>query len=232
MKKTNKLFDKYLSLFLEQEPGEEAPTGEAPGIEAPAEPEPLPGSEMSDNEKHVIKILTNAFIFNPTLFSPAEQKKIRSKINDIKRSVNVPISKIADDIKNIIALDRSLVIETKTERLLDKYLRLIEQDSLDATEPQSGETNESQEEASQGSSSKDNINSDENKLNLVEIFPLYKELILSALAHIPTEEELLMLRPVVNEFGEADPQKIVDTVKNILGFATEDNSVEDALSNA
>jgi hypothetical protein len=143
--------------------------------------------------------------------------------------VNVPVAKIVDEVKNVIAIDKSLKVESKTLSLLDKYMLLIEQPA-DATEPladtqptQNSSTSQSQEKI---------IDGEGNNLNLAEIFPLYKELILKALKHAPTDDELMIIKPVVNEFADSDPEKIVETIQNILSQSLEDKEVEDNLSNA
>ena len=232
MKKTNKLLSKYLHLYKEQVPGEETTgidnqvQGGAVGV-APA-PEAQPEeNNLSESEKYVIKILTNAFIFNPKVFDKAKQKYIFSRIKSIKNMINVPISKIIDEVKNLIALDNSLKVESKTSALLRKYIVLTEQ-SLDATEPQS---NDGEVELTNQDNS-EQVKDDSNDISLEEIFPLYKELIVKALSHVPTDEELMILKPVVNEFADIDPEKIVVTVKNLLSQSTEDREVEDNLSNA
>ena len=220
MNKVNTLFKKYYRILNEQEPAiPEAPAPpadatmppgpEAPAPEAPMAPEVKP---LPENEKYIIKILTNAFIFNPSLFDSNKKKFIENKIEMIKNSINVPVSKMVEEIKSILNLDRSLKVESKTSRLLQKYTNIIEQ-LADATEPQPGN-----EEASNKNA--DTVNAaatDTNKLNLAEIFPLYKELIVQALAHVPTDEELIILKPIVNELGDTDPEKIVKTIKDLLG---------------
>ena len=233
MKKTNKLFEKYFQLFSEQEPG--APNAPAPEAAPPAPPAPPvepPASKLDENEKYVIKILTNAFIFNPGLFDRNKQRYIFNKVENIKRMVNVPVAKIIDEIKKIINLDNSLRIESKTEHILSKYYMFLEQPK-DATEPQTDQP--AAESGASTDTSPEATDTPENgsglKLSLVEIFPLYKELILNSLKHIPTEEELMIIKPIVNEFADSDPEKIVDTIQNIISNATEDKEVQDSLSN-
>lgn len=228
MSKTLKLISKYYKLLGEQTSAEQAPTDPAAAtssVTAPVEPQ---DSGLDENEKYVIKILTNAFIFNPNLFDKSKQKYIYNKIDQIRGMVNVPVAKIVDEIKKIIAIDTSLRIESKTLSLLSNYMILIEQPA-DATEPQGniqGEVN------AVNKATEANLNGESNKLNLAEIFPLYKELIIKALKHAPTEEELMIVKPVVNEFADADPEKIVETIQNILSQSLEDKEVEDNLSNA
>ena len=182
---------------------------------------------LDENEKYIIKILTNAFIFNPTLFDKSKQKFIFNKIDQIKGMVNVPVSRIVDEIKKIISIDRSLKVESKTLNLIKKYLVLFEQPA-DATEPQQQKTTTNV----SSNETQGKVNDGTNELNLAEIFPLYKELILKALRHAPTEEELMIVKPVVNEFADSDPEKIVEAIQGILSQSLEDKEVEDNLSNA
>ena len=216
MNKVNTLFKKYYRILNEQEPAlPEAPTppvgaamtpgpDAAPAPEVPTEPEITP---LPENEKYIIKILTNSFIFNPSLFDSNKRKFINNKIEIVKKSINVPVTKMVDDIKSILNLDNSLRVESLTLNLIQKYTRVLEQ-LADATEPQTDTAN-----ATTGAPAPQ---SNTNKLNLAEIFPLYKELIVQALAHIPTDEELIILKPIVNEFGDTDPEKIVKTIKDLL----------------
>ena len=76
MKKTNKLFEQYFKLLNEQEPGED-PNAQA---QPPAEPAVPQETAMPENQKYMIKILTHAFIFNPTLFSVNTQQTIKPRI--------------------------------------------------------------------------------------------------------------------------------------------------------
>jgi hypothetical protein len=232
MSKTLQLISKYFSLLEEQAPEGDPAAGIEPATAAasapPAEPQEQVGN-IDENEKYIIKILTNAFIFNPTLFDKQKQKYIFNKIDQIKRMVNVPVAKIVDEVKNVIAIDKSLKVESKTLSLLDKYMLLIEQPA-DATEPQA-DTQPTQNSSTSQSQEKI-IDGEDNNLNLAEIFPLYKELILKALKHAPTDDELMIIKPVVNEFADSDPEKIVETIQNILSQSLEDKEVEDNLSNA
>ena len=210
MYKTNKIFAKYLKVLEEQ-----VPDNVVPGL--------------GENEKYIIKILTNAFIFNPTVFSSSQQKYIASKIDAIKKMVNVPITKVVDEIKKIIALDNSLKVESKTFSLLTNYMLLIEQPA-DATEPQAEESTPLKDLTKQAE--EEQVSGEGNNLNLEEIFPLYKELIIKALNHSPTEEELMIIKPIVNEFADVDPEKIIEAIQNVLSQSLEDKEVEDNLSNA
>jgi hypothetical protein len=232
MSKTLQLISKYFSLLEEQAPEGDPAAGIEPATAAasapPAEPQEQVGN-IDENEKYIIKILTNAFIFNPTLFDKQKQKYIFNKIDQIKRMVNVPVAKIVDEVKNVIAIDKSLKVESKTLSLLDKYMLLIEQPA-DATEPQA-DTQPTQNSSTSQSQEKI-IDGEGNNLNLAEIFPLYKELILKALKHAPTDDELMIIKPVVNEFADSDPEKIVEAIQNILSQSLEDKEVEDNLSNA
>lgn len=225
MKKTNIILNKYLRLYLEQ--GPEAPVDEQPqGDAASTQPE-TPSNTLPENEKYIIKLLTNAFIFNPKIFDKGKQKLIANKIKTINSFVNVPISKIIDEIKSVLALDRSLKVESKTEKLLKNYFNLVEQ-IADGTEPQASDKEEIQAPSQQDTAK----SKEENTLSLEEIFPLYKELILKSLRHAPTEEELMILKPVANQFGEVDPLKIVEAIQNLLSQSLEDKELKDNLSNA
>ena len=237
MKKTNKLFEQYFRLLNEQEPGEDPnaaamaePPAAQPPVAAPRE------SGMPENKKYMIKILTHAFIFNPTLFSVDMQQTFADKIKRLSKSVNVPISKIVTEIINIICLDKSLCRElrnnqpslkkeSKTINYINKLMVLLEQPA-DATEPQQDDQEQPtapvEEEPPAPPVKKE-------ELSLEEIFPKYKALILKALAHQPTDEELLMLNPVVDEFMELDPTKIENFIAKTLNQSLEDNELEDNL---
>ena len=228
--KTDQVFKEYYRILNEQEPApapEAAPAAMSPPQEAiPAEPEQEDTGvkELNENEKYVIKILTNAFIFNPTLFDGNKRKYIANKIENIKRTINVPVSKVVDEIKSILNLDSSLRVESKTLNIFKKYMVMLEQPA-DATEPQA--------DSAPAAVDTKPVEDDStlNKLNLAEIFPLYKELILQSLAHVPTEEELIILKPVVNEFAESDPEKIVTVIKDLLNQES-DIDIEKDLANA
>lgn len=177
MSKTLQLISKYFSLLEEQAPEGDPAAGIEPATAAasapPAEPQEQVGN-IDENEKYIIKILTNAFIFNPTLFDKQKQKYIFNKIDQIKRMVNVPVAKIVDEVKNVIAIDKSLKVESKTLSLLDKYMLLIEQPA-DATEPQA-DTQPTQNSSTSQSQEKI-IDGEGNNLNLAEIFPDRKSVV-------------------------------------------------------
>ena len=212
--KVNQLFKKYYRILNEQEPGDPAEITPPPEA-APAEPAIKP---MDTNEKIVIKILTNAFIFDKTRFDENKRKYIDNKLVEIQNAINVPVAGIVDEIKKIINLDKSLYIESKTLKLLSKYNLMLEQPA-DATEPQPG-TETGNPSSEQPTAPTEVINS----LNLAEIFPQYKELIIEALNHVPDPEEIITLRTVVSEFGETDPEKIVIAIKDLLNLS-EDTSL-------
>lgn len=233
MNKTNTLLERYLRLFNEQD--QETPQ---PQSDATQEPKmqslPTSGASMPANQKYMIKILTNAFIFNPALFDTQVQKNINDSIQRLSKSVNVPISKIVSDITDIICLDKSLCgeiknpevslrAESKTQNYINRLMYLIEQPA-DATEPQQDDTS-SQQGDTQAAPSVEK----KNELKLEEIFPLYRELILKALAHTPTDEELMMLKPVVDEFTDIDPSKIENFIAKTLNQSLEDSELEDNL---
>ena len=222
MKKTNNILHKFMQLYVEQ-----AETPETDQPDAVQTGQELDGA-ISSNEKYLIKLLTNAFIFSPDKFDKSKQEYILNKIKSINSLINVPISKVVDEIKSIVSMDYSLRVESKTNALLKSYFNLVEQ-IADGTEPQP-DSKEDIQLTNQQVPVEDN--KDENKISLEEIFPLYKELMLKSLKHTPTEDELMILRPVADQFGEIDPQKIVTTIKNLLSKSLEDKEVQDNLSNA
>jgi len=240
--KVKQLFKKYYRILNEQEPVVPAEIAPPPEV-APAEPAIKP---MDTNEKIVIKILTNAFIFDKTRFDMNKRKFIDNKLVEIRNAINVPVAGIIDEIKKIINLDKSLYIESKTLKLLLKYNLMLEQPA-DATEPQPG-TETGNPPSEQPTAPTEVINS----LNLAEIFQTeYKELIIEALHHVPKPEEIITLRTVVSEFGETDPERIVIAIKDLLNLSedtslstaqeerrrkstdsTDDDSIEQYLANA
>lgn len=259
MSNLSTLFKKYYKILNEQEPGEPAAAPETPPAEAappevtPAEPEIKP---IDNNEKLVIKILTNAFIFDKTRFNDDISKRnyIDRMLLRVQNSVNVPISKTIEDVVSIINLDQNLSLdkvinnstklkESKTLRLINSYILMFEKPA-DATEPQSGDngTQNIPTNDQPTNTPNDGINS----LSLSEIFPEYKELIVQALNHVPTPEEIITLRSVVREIGELDPEKIVITIQRLLNFSEDtladkktkssgiedDNGIEKYLANA
>jgi len=142
--------------------------------------------------------------------------------------VNVPVAKIVDQVKKIISLDNSLKVESKTVETIRRCYMFLEQPA-DATEPQANEPAASTDTDPKATQPQ---KSGTDNLSLAEIFPLYKELILKSLRHTPSEEELMIIKPVVREFGESDPEKIVDAIQSILSQSLEDQEVRDTLSNA
>jgi len=232
MKKTDRLFERYFQVLNEQEP---AVVMDPAATEQPAPP--VDDNTLDENQKYMIKVLTHAFIFNPSLFGKDVQERISNDITRIAKSVNVPIAKIVEEITNIICMDNSLCrdlksggqglkTESKTLNLINKLLVLIEQ-SADATEPQA----EDAAQADQGAAPQPVQQPEaESALSLEKIFPLYKELILKALAHTPTDEELMMLKPVVDEFADVDPTKIETFIAKTLNQSLKDSELEDNLS--
>jgi hypothetical protein len=53
---------------------------------------------------------------------------------------------------------------------------------------------------------------------------------MKALAHTPTDDELMMLKPVVDEFADVDPTKIENFISKTLNQSLQDNELEDNLS--
>jgi hypothetical protein len=234
MKKTDRLFERYFQLLNEQEPD---PAADPAATEQPAPPVEEPA--IDENQKYMIKVLTHAFIFNPTLFSKDIQIKISNDIARISKSVNVPIAKTVEEITNIICIDNSLCrdlkagnqglkTESKTLKLINKMLFLLEQPA-DATEPQAEDAAPEEQVAPQPEQQPE-PEKVKSELSLEEIFPLYRELILKALAHTPTDDELMMLKPVVDEFTDVDPTKIETFISKTLNQSLQDNELEDNLS--
>jgi hypothetical protein len=231
MKKTDKLFERYFQLLNEQEPDPVAD----PAAEQPAPP--VDGSVIDENQKYMIKVLTHAFIFNPTLFSKDVQTRISNDIKRISKSVNVPIAKTVEEITSIICMDNSLCrdlkgdqklkTESKTLKLINKILVLLEQPA-DATEPQAEDAAATEQEVAP--QPEPQPEAEPSQLSLEEIFPLYRELIMKALAHTPTDDELMMLKPVVDEFADVDPTKIENFISKTLNQSLQDNELEDNLS--
>ena len=200
---TNNILSKLLGLYIEQEASEEPSQEQAPQAK-----------QMSNNERYIVKLLTNAFIFNRLTFDTAKQNTILNKIDSILKVLNEPISKTVDIVKDILALDNSLKIESKTNILLRKYLYLVEE-VADGTEPQP-DNDEGVQSSNQDDSTDDSANN--NSISLKEAFPMYSDLMVRSLKHTPTDDEIMMLRAVANEFGETDPEKIVNTIKSLLSL--------------
>jgi len=225
MNKVDTLFKKYYRILNEQEVDPMDPTAVStePEPEVQALPEPTV-KPISSNEKFVIKILTNAFLFNPEKFSGSKREYINTEINSIKNTVNIPVPELLERIIKLIGLMSGLKItESKTLNAINKYIFLLEQ-PVDATEPQTVD--------SQPKNATDEVAVSEpsiNNLNLVEIFDsLYKELIVKALGHVPTEEESMILKPAVREFADVDPEKIVTVIKDLLSQSS-NKDLEDVL---
>jgi len=225
MNKVDTLFKKYYRILNEQEVDPMDPTAVStepePEVQAPSEPTVKP---ISSNEKFVIKILTNAFLFNPEKFSGSKREYINTEINSIKNTVNIPVPELLERIIKLIGLMSGLKItESKTLNAINKYIFLIEQPA-DATEPQTVDIQP------KNATVKVDVNEPSiNNLNLIEIFDsLYKELIVKALGHVPTEEESMILKPAVSEFADVDPEKIVTVIKDLLSQSS-NKDLEDVL---
>jgi hypothetical protein len=205
--KTLRLIESYIHNIAEQD--------------ASADPN-ASSNEISSNERYIIKILTNALIFNPAKF-PDQREGIFSDIDRISRAGSQPIAATIRQIKDIISLDRSLVIEGEVSRLFGYYTEMLERNSLDATEPQLDSEPVDGEEPTKDPSLEIDVDLD-------EIFPLYQDMILSALRYEPTSRDLMMLRDVVNGIDEADTLTIVDTVQSIMNSKRSEEGVADDLT--
>jgi hypothetical protein len=244
MRKTEAKLNKLLRMFKEADgdlpPGDEGPPEGAPQ-DAPPEPpkEKPPAQKMSQNEKEIIDLLARAFIFNPEDF-PEKRNQIDSAIANISTSVNVPIPTIVDAIEDVVSLNVNLRKKSGVGKLINnlesraiklfKGIKLLSEELKDATEPQVDDkvTKEVPESPEQEAQQPDNS---EFKLDLQEIFPMYRALIAKALRHSPTEDEIINLQAVVDEFTDVDPKKIVTTIKNMLSQSLEDKEVEQDLAN-
>ena len=242
MRKTEAKLNKLLRVFKEAD-DDQQPTGEGapdPSQAPPPEPpkEETPAQSVTQNEKEIIDLLARSFIFNPEDF-PERRSYIDRAIANIGTSVNIPIPTTVDAIEDIVSLNVNLRkrpgvgklinnLESRASKLF-KGIKMLSEELKDATEPQvddkaSGKTQGvSQPEASQ------EVNS-EFKLDLQEIFPMYRALIAKALRHTPTEDEIINLQAVVDEFTNSDPKKIVTTIKNMLSQSLEDKEVEQDLA--
>lgn len=205
--RTINLIDRFLRLYEqdEQEPQQ------APEQEPPANPV----DEVDENTKYIIKLLTNAFIFNPNSFDESTRNRILKDIESLKQSINQPVASVVDKIKRILAYDKSLVVESLTISLINRFLEQVE----DATEAPPAEP-EAQ------LAPKPSVN----KLQLQEVFPRYRDLIVRSLTHEPTDEELSILTTVVDEFADIDPERILVTIQKLLDQTQGDQEVEKGLS--
>lgn len=218
--KTNALFQKYFKILNEEVP----PTPQ--GDEDNKQQEP--NKEVDRNLKHVIKILTNAFIFNPNAFKDESMRRsIYDRIDKIEKMETAPVVEIVTKIKEILALNPKLRVESKTIKIINKYLMLMEQPA-DATDLQKDQDKE--EDITQETETSVN---DENDVDLSEIFPgLYQQLIVRALKHPPTYDELMLLNPIVKQFKDIDPEKIVEAIQNLLLDSERKSQLKQDLSNA
>lgn len=237
MSKTLKIISNYFRLLNEQ--GEEEQPNASQDPAATPDTAPVPEEpavpEVSEGERTLIKILINAFLFNPKLFSPDEQEKINDDIDRISKSLNRPVPAVVDDIKKLISKDSSLKLEKNSKFLsaYKKYTLLLREQDLDATEPNvSKETRDKQAADPETKNNNQQVEIKQpDQLELQEIFPMYKELIIRALKHVPTSDDFVV-KSAVSEFMENDPEKVVELIKKILDQSPEeeDNKLEDDLA--
>lgn len=213
--KTLRLIESYIRYVTE--------SGEPEAVDVPVESE---SREIGSNERYIIKILTNALIFNPLKF-PDQRETILNDIENIRVSPGNSIASIISRIKSIIALDRSLVIEGSTGQLFIYYTELLERSSLDATEPQQETAPSSIVDDSPTETSDPSLEID---VDLDEIFPLYQDMILNAMSYEPSSRDLIMLRDVVNGIGESDPLSIIDTIQGIMNSRRSEEDIADDLT--
>jgi len=242
MRKTEAKLNKLLRVFGEADEDQQ-PTDEGapdPSQTPPPEPpkEETPAQSVTQNEKEIIDLLARSFIFNPEDF-PEKRSYIDRAIANIGTSVNIPIPTTVDAIEDIVSLNVNLRKKSGVGKLINnlesrasklfKGIKMLSEELKDATEPQIDDKSSSEApKAAQPEASQD-VNS-EFKLDLQEIFPMYRALIAKALRHSPTEDEIINLQAVVDEFTDTDPKKIVTTIKNMLSQSLEDKEVEQDLA--
>lgn len=213
--KTLRLIENYIRYVTESVEDE--------AVDVPVDSE---SREIGSNERYIIKILTNALIFNPLKFLD-QRETILNDIENIRVSPDNSIASIISRIKSIIALDKSLVIEGSTGQLFKYYTELLERNSLDATEPQQDTVPTSIVDDSPTETSDPSLEID---VDLDEIFPLYQDMILNALSYEPSSRDLIMLRDVVNGIGEVDPLSIIDTIQGIMNSRRSEEDIADDLT--
>jgi hypothetical protein len=228
MKKTNQIFNKLFKL-LEQTPvpGNMGVDQQPASTNFPAQPT-NPKDEVSENKKYILKILTNAFIFNPKSFkSESMRSRIAAKIKEIESMETAAPAQVISKILKIIDMDPTLKIESKTLNLLKNYMLFIEQPQNDSISNDATDLPVSDDLDAETTEDRDTLN-----LNLAEIFPLYKSLIIKALKHSPTEDELMILEPVINSLHNTDPEAIKETIQKILKQAKKDADLKNKLNKA
>ena len=166
--------------------------------------------DLSPNEKYIIKLLTNSFIFDPKSkkFNERTQRDIFTKIKDIKNLSSPSLAVIVSKVNNILSYEPGLKVESVVMDLLDRLISIFEQ-SQDATnltqepEPYIGNTTAPK----------------VNDINLTEIFPnFYQALLVNALSHTATPAEMNILIDVVDNFAESDPRYIRDTISTLISL--------------
>lgn len=246
--KTARLIEKYFHLLNEQEPlvSDELIDQDTEQEAAAEEPKEERAPKPVDKRKQSLTIaLALAFIFDPTRYNqdPSKKQFIESRIKTIQENTGLTIPEIIDSIGDIVCLDTNLCekfrkyfpdiktsinFESKTETFISRILLTLEQE-LDATEPQV----ETKQDAGETKSKQPVLQlSTGPALNLDEIFPLYRDLLVTSVEHAPESDELFMVDQAVNEFIDVDPDRVVEIIKNILRItpAVDDNDVENALS--
>jgi len=242
MRKTEAKLNKLLRVFREADEDQQ-PTGE--GAPDPSQSPPpvtpkveAPAQSVTQNEKEIIDLLARSFIFNPEDF-PEKRSYIDRAIANIGTSVNIPIPTTVDAIEDIVSLNVNLRKKSGVGKLINnlesrasklfKGIKMLSEELKDATEPQIDDKSSGKTQGASPPEASQEVNS-EFKLDLQEIFPMYRALIAKALRHSPTEDEIINLQAVVDEFTNSDPKKIVTTIKNMLSQSLEDKEVEQDLA--
>lgn len=209
-------------------PGAEAPPADAlPETEAPPEePEELPAEKVDNNVKYIIKLLQNAFIFNKNDY-PDQLDIINKKIADIKNSTSAPVATVINKVKDVLSINPNLKVE---RRKTLKYINTLLEQLADATDLQAGDEKEKTPEPNTSDEKPAPKGRPINDLELREIFPLYRDLIVQALDYAPSIGDLNVIQSLIEELGDKDPMQIKDTIDKLLNPEIGDSNVENMLA--
>lgn len=223
--KVDRLLKKYYNILNEQDPA----TPENPPVETSINDIAAgPITALQPNEIEVINLLKDAFIFSPSDFGP-QKGTIEHEIHAIRRSKLLPIPQLIEKIKRLINRNPYLK-ESKTLQIFSKYITLFEAPA-DATEPQQQQsTNEPTSNTTAPVSQPPAATTI--SMDLKQKWPEYRELLCRALEHSPTPEEIIILTQSVEAFGEADPEKLVVVIKDLLSSKQSTVDLEKDLANA
>ena len=222
MNNLNKLFEKYYRILNEQEPqAGDSPTAtddQQQVVDEPVDQDnqqpPEPEIMVTPGEKYIINILVSAFCFDKSKLTKPQLIEVRnltSKINNLKGS---SITTSIDLIKQILKLQPNTVVrEFKTLNLIKRHILIIDQ-SLDATDLNTSQPTNTADQSPEITDNRPEVG----ELELARLWPQYSDLIISAIEHIPTVSDFLILRPSINKFIEEDPLELVTVIKDLLTF--------------